>query len=175
MDLFKILALILFLVSGQLYCQIVPKDDYLILISDTVHAKYGYINQESDTVIKFDEYPVCYTDTFKTIAIVLLPKDGFVAIDRNGKVLYEVFPFDNGPDYVSDGLYRIINNTKIGYADIEGNIIIPPKFKCAFPFENGRAKVSRKCKTVKEGEHSRWISEKWYFIDKKGRRTGQNN
>jgi hypothetical protein len=91
-----------------------------------------------------------------------------VAIDRNEKILFEIFPFDNGPDPISDGLYRIVTNKKIGFADQNGNIIIIPRYGCAYPFEKGRAKVSDKCKTVKDGEHSIWISDNWYYIDKKG-------
>jgi hypothetical protein len=89
-----------------------------------------------------------FTDTFKKIAIVKKPKLGFVAINRREKVLFEVFTFDNGPDYLSDGLFRIKKNGKIGYADSDFSIKIQPQYGCAFPFENGVAEVSIDCKTV---------------------------
>ncbi|HPV20866.1 MAG TPA: hypothetical protein PK102_04435 [bacterium] len=38
-------------------------------------------------------------------------------------------------------------------------------------FENGKAKVSKDCKTSIENEHIIWESEKWFYIDKKGRKT----
>ena len=68
-----------------------------------------------------------FTDTFRTYAIVAGKNFVFVAIDRQQKVLYNVFPFDNGPDYASDGLFRILKNNKIGYADeLTGKVIINP-------------------------------------------------
>jgi|WetSurMetagenome_2_1015567.scaffolds.fasta_scaffold563124_1 hypothetical protein len=169
MNLQKTLLLFFTLASYSVSGQIVQRNDYLFLIQDTVHDEYGYINIKGDTIIKLGKYSICYTDTLKTNAIVLLPKHGFVAIDRNERILYEIFPFDNGPDKISEGLYRIIANNKIGFADQNGKIIIPPQFDCAYPFENGRAKVSTNCRTIKEGEHSRWTSDNWYFIDKKGK------
>jgi len=153
-------------VSGQ------PTLDKDILISfvDTVKDEYCYKNLNGDTIIPFSKYSICYTDTFKTYAIVAIPHNGFVAIDRQEKILYNVFPFDNGPDNVSDGLFRILINDKIGYADsATGIIVIKPQFKCAYQFENGMAKVSMDCKTKSDGEHSTWLSEKWFYIDNKGR------
>lgn len=113
---------------------------------------------------------MCFTDTFNTYAIVLKPSIGFVAIDRKENVLYTVYSVDNGPDYISEGLFRIIENDLIGYADsATGNILIKPQFKCAFPFEGGKAKVSNECVTKTEGEHAIWESSAWVFIDKKGK------
>jgi len=93
----------------------------------------------------------------------------WVVVDEQKKVLYEVFIYDNGPDYPSEGLYRIVKDGKIGYADASTNAIaIAPQFDCAFPFENGKAKVSTDCRTIKDGEYSVWESEAWQFINKKG-------
>ena len=94
----------------------------------------------------------------------------WVIMDSNKSTLYEVFPFDNGPDYPSEGLIRVVKNGKIGYADANTYaIVIEPQFDCAFPFENGKAKVSKQCKTVKDGEHSVWESDAWKYVDKEGK------
>lgn len=94
----------------------------------------------------------------------------WVIIDDKKTTLYEVFIYDNGPDYASEGLIRVVKNGKIGYADAKTYaIVITPQYDCAFPFENGKAKVSNKCKTVKDGEHSVWTSDAWQFVDKKGK------
>lgn len=94
----------------------------------------------------------------------------WVVVDEQKTVLYDVFLYDNGPDTPVDGLYRIVKNGKIGYADASTNtIVIEPQYDCAFPFENGKAKVSTNCKTVQEGDHSIWESEDWQFIDKTGK------
>jgi hypothetical protein len=93
----------------------------------------------------------------------------WVVVDEQKTVLYDVFPYDNGPDTPSDGLYRIVKDGKIGYADATTNaIVIAPQYDCAFPFENGKAKVSTNCQTTKDGDHSVWTSDAWQFIDKKG-------
>lgn len=93
----------------------------------------------------------------------------WVIMDAQKTALYEVFIFDNGPDYEADGLIRVVKNGKIGYADAKTYaIVIEPQFDCAFPFENGKAKVSNQCKTVKDGEYSVWESEVWQFVNKNG-------
>jgi hypothetical protein len=155
-------------VSGQT----TSDKDILILFVDTVNYECGYKNLKGDTIIPLGKYSLCFTDTFKTYAIVAMPHKGFVAIDRQENILYNVFPFDNGPDYVSDGLFRIIIDGKIGYADsATGKIIIKPQFDCAWQFENGIAKVSTECETKSDGEHSTWLSNSWYYIDKTGKKV----
>ena len=81
---------------------------------------------------------------------------------------FEIFKYDNGPDYFSEGLIRIIKDGKIGYANELGKIVIDPQYDCAWPFANGKASVSNNCSIEMEGEHKIWISENWINIDKKG-------
>lgn len=145
--------------------------DYWALFNPPNKDEYGYKNRQGQVKIPLGKYPICYTDTFRLYAIVLKPGAGFVAINRQEKVLCNVFPFDNGPDYVVNGLFRIVEHGKIGYADAKtGKVVIRPQFACAWPFEKGVAKVSNACKTVQEGEHSTWQSNGWYYINKKGGR-----
>ena len=93
----------------------------------------------------------------------------WVLVDSQNKVQYQVFLYDNGPDYPSEGLYRIVRNEKIGYADTNHVVVIEPKYDCAYPFENGKAKVSNKCSIVPAGEHNIWSSDAWIYIGKDGR------
>jgi hypothetical protein len=103
---------------------------------------------------------------------VAKPNGVFVAIDRQENVLYGIFSYDNGPDYPSEGLFRILENNKIGYADsISGKVLIKPQFDCAWPFDNGVAEVSTNCLTESQGEHGSWISEHWFYIDKTGKKV----
>lgn len=161
------------LLVGLTNCGQVSKDtDYLLAFNDTLKDEYGYKNQNGDTVIAQGKYPFCFTDTFRTFAIVAKPNFGFVAIDRQENVLYKIFPYDNGPDYASDGLFRVLKDNKIGYADATtGLIVIKPQFDCAWPFDNGIAKVSIDCKTQADGEHTTWLSDNWYYIDKVGHKV----
>ncbi|MBK6946859.1 MAG: hypothetical protein IPH16_01180 [Haliscomenobacter sp.] len=93
----------------------------------------------------------------------------WVLVDSQKTPLYDVFIYDNGPDYPAEGLIRVVKNGKIGYADAKTYaIVIEPQFDCAFPFENGKAKVSNQCQTVKDGEYSVWESDAWQYVDQKG-------
>jgi hypothetical protein len=93
----------------------------------------------------------------------------WVIVDAQKTHLYEVFTYDNGPDYEAEGLIRVVKNGKIGYADAKTYaIVIEPQFDCAYPFENGKAKVSKNCQSSKDGEHSLWTSEAWEYVDRTG-------
>jgi len=168
-----IFLIFLLLVSFLISCgQHNKSDDYLILFTDSANNLHGYKNINGEIIIPLGKYEICLTDTFRTYAIVVKPQSGFVAIDRQENILYQVFPFDNGPDYTSDGLFRIIVKNKIGYADsITGKVIIEPTFDCALPFENELAKVSNDCTIKSDGEHTTWLSDNWYYIDKNGNRV----
>ncbi len=158
-------------------CEVQTGEEYLrkVLLEgeqDEIGTRCGYVHSSTgDTVIAIGKYYYCYTDTIRTYGIVVKHDNTCVAIDRKGKELFRVYWFDNGPDYASDGLFRIIQNGKIGYADTAGNIIIPPMYECAEPFANGMAKVATQCSVVADGEHKIWSSEQWFWIDKAGNKV----
>lgn len=94
----------------------------------------------------------------------------WVIVNSRKQVLYDVFVFDNGPDYPSGGLIRVVKNGKIGYVNARTYVlVIEPQFDCAYPFKYGRGMVSNNCQTVKDGEYSRWESKEWQYVDKKGK------
>ena len=169
----KITLALLILISCLSSCQHrIKKDDYLLCFEDTINNGFGFKNPKGDIVIPVGKYQRCFTDTFKSYAIVALPKLGMVAIDRRQNVLYNVFVFDNGPAEPSEGLFMIVSNNKIGYADAKtGAVVIRPQFDCAQPFENGHAEVSTNCTKIQDGEHWWWESEQWYMIDRKGKKV----
>lgn len=148
---------------------------------DTLFSAYndaeeiGYRNQHGDTIVPFGRYRYGFADTITTYGVVTTTSSSsdspLVAIDTRGRVLYEVYFFDNGPDYVAEGLFRIRRNGLIGYADTSGRIVIPPQFACADPFDAGRARVAFDCQPVRDDpdeEHSIVESDSWFFIDKSG-------
>ena len=55
--------------------------------------------------------------------------------------------------------------------DTLGNIIITPKYRFAYPFSDGKAKVTDTGKLVIEKQsldnHTYWLSDKWCFISYK--------
>lgn len=86
---------------------------------------------------------------------------------------YMAFQYDNGDDYPSEELYRIVDRKgRIGYADREGKTVIRPRFAFGYPFEEGRAKVTdsgqRKEVPGSGGEYHCWESNGWYYIDRNG-------
>jgi hypothetical protein len=164
---------ILLLVLSLAGCrQAFKNNDYLVSFNDTITNQSGYKTSNGDIAIPLGKYERCLTDTFKTYAIVVKQNSGFLAIDRKENVMYEIFSYDNGPDYPSEGLFRILENKKIGYADsTSGKVVIKTQFDCAWPFENGVAKVSTDCKTESQGEHANWISDHWFYIDKTGKKV----
>ncbi|CAN5248148.1 hypothetical protein BH09BAC2_BH09BAC2_23050 [soil metagenome] len=165
----NIIILVLLFSGLSSYGQSNKKPDYLISFNDA--DGYGYKNKKGDIVIPPGKYSMCFTHIFKTYAFVAKPGSGFLAIDRKENILYEVFPYDNGPDYTSGGLFRIVANKKIGYASAAtGKVVIKPQFTCAWPFKNGVAKVSIECTKQSQGEHTGWLSNSWYYIDKTGKK-----
>lgn len=92
-------------------------------------------------------------------------KSGIKLVDKQGNEVYQFYYFDNGLDPASEGLYRIRQGEKIGYANARtGEIVIKPIYDCAYPFENGKADVGKKCELQTDGEHSWWVGGEWQEI-----------
>lgn len=143
------------------------KSENLILKRDNKTSKFAYYNSRNEKIL--GDYWYAKDKFLKRYAIVSDPSP--VLIDRNGKHIYDIFIFDNGPDYENDGLIRIVKNGKIGFINSKTyNLVIKPQFECAYPFINGKSKVAYNCKTRKNGEYSTWISEYWFYINKNGQK-----
>jgi hypothetical protein len=133
----------------------------------------GYVNEKGDTMVSYGKYRYIFTDTFTQMAIVMTNEGRCIGIDKNEEELFEVFWFDNGPDYVQDGLFRIKKGDKIGYANEAGEIIVEPKYKCTTPFSNGQARVAYECDLVKDSEYTRIENAKWINIDTEGNEAAE--
>jgi hypothetical protein len=152
---------------SSVWCQTPRKP--LHRIEDKTTGMYGYANAKGDTIIPLGKYDMCFTERFDQFAIVLLKGKGLVGIDRNENVLFNVYIMDNGPDYPSDGLFRIVQNGKVGYANLKGQIVIAPKYDCAYPFKKGKAEVGTGCQTKADGEYHYWVGGRWTTINKSGK------
>ncbi|NBC09631.1 MAG: hypothetical protein GVY26_20760 [Bacteroidetes bacterium] len=153
----------------------IDTSDFLLASSATGGAyafgkPFVFMDQSGQVVIPAKAYDVTFTDTLRTFATVVDSAGQMIGVDRSGQRLFEVFAYDNGPDYVEEGLFRVLRDGKIGYAIRLGEVVIPCQFECAYPFKGGRAKVADTCTTVQEGGHSQWESEAWYYIDQTGKR-----
>ncbi len=128
----------------------------------------GYVDAQGNVKIALGKYPVCFTDTMYNYAIVYTPQAVLIAINRNEQELFKVFTVDNGPDYIREGLFRIVKNHKTGFANTKGEIVINPQFEYVTPFNNGLAAFCKKCRFIKEGEHTSVSGGLWGFVNKKG-------
>lgn len=149
------------------------EESFLVRVSDGEYEfgnSFTYVNQNGEIIVPEGKYAFGLADTITDYGIVMKENGALLALDSKGKELYEVFNYDNGPDYSSEGLFRIVVNGKIGYADeLTGKIIVQPQYSCAFPFDGGKAKVSMNCSKEQVGEYTEWVSEEWMYIDKKGK------
>lgn len=159
------------------YADVIPSKDTLFCTSNGAFeygAPYGYTNKAGDTIISIGEFDNCFSDIFTHFAYVSDERfndGGMVAVNRNKEVIFDAYIYDNGPDYIVDGLFRIKRNGKIGYADPNGKVVIEAKYSCADPFENGKARVALNCESISDGEHTTSKSDEWFYIDKTGKKV----
>ncbi|MCD8193303.1 MAG: WG repeat-containing protein, partial [Tannerellaceae bacterium] len=154
-----------------LYCSTIFSLQSQTLIAKEKKHKYGYVDSAGKVKIPY-EYSFVFTDTLETIAFVS-QKGKIKAIDRNNNRLFTVFNYDNGPDYESEGLFRIIddNNDRIGFADSQGQIIIQPAYFFVQPFSEGMAAFNEggKKEALSSLEnYSQIVGGKWGYINKQG-------
>jgi WG containing repeat len=146
----------------------------LIKFEDTSsgEAFYGYKNYEGKIIIpaQFD----IASDTLNTIAFVA--KNGtWLGISQKNEIVLVPYIYDNGPDYVEEGLMRYVENNKIGFANSAGKKIIPAQFDFVTPFKKGKANYTQGGKKVYEAGGEYWTWQGGYetgFVNKKGKRFG---
>ena len=94
-----------------------------------------------------------------------------IAVNRKGQFLFYPYYYDNGPDYLQEGLFRITDkHNKVGFANDRGEIVIAPKYDYASSFTMGFASYCNGCyfDRSKDSEHPILVSTSMYYIDKKG-------
>lgn len=145
-------------------------DASLRLVQRPTDGACAYVSAAGDTVIPFGRYDMSVTERFDRVALVRRPGLGWVGIDRQERVLFRPFLFDNGPDYPVEGVLRIVNAAGlIGYAEAAtGRVVLPPRYEAALPFRRGSALVGRRCRLVQQGEHSHWQCDETYRINRQG-------
>jgi hypothetical protein len=164
----KLITLLFILFQSAGYIQ--AQNDYWLKTCDSLD-NCGYVDQQGNIRIEIGKYYPCYTDTLFDYAIVYKEGSGLVAIDRNEKELFNVWVVDNGPDYPSEGLFRIVKDGKIGFANLKGEIVIPPRFEAVYPFQDGVAVYCVGCTTGNDkiaSEYTVWSGGLWGFINKEG-------
>ena len=92
-------------------------------------------------------------------------------VNRQGKTA-PAFNFDNGPDYVVEGMARTVKNGKVGFVNTQLDEVVAPVWDFASPFEHGVAEVCMGCVStpVRPGsEDTSMVGGKWGYIDKRGK------
>ncbi len=166
-----IITILLVFISINIHAQDNKLYIYYYPNFEDVDATLGYVDSTGKVIIPAGKYPYLFTDVFDKIAFVLLKdKKGVYAIDRSEKVLFQVCSFELGPDIISNGLFRIIENEKIGFANMNGEIVIKPNWGFIFPFqENGLAIFCEKGNWIWiDKEQRKFSGGKWGAMDTKG-------
>jgi hypothetical protein len=96
------------------------------------------------------------------------------SFDRKGKFLFHPYWFDNGPDYLQEGLMRFVEGSKMGFADGYGSKKIPAVYNYVSSFNYGVAFVCKGCRffrdSTKDPEHNMRLTDgKWSIINKEGK------
>ena len=107
------------------------------------------------------------TFTTEGLSSLLTNTFGWVFVRRNGEAIQTV-TFDNGPDIISEGLLRYIDEGKVGFIDKYGEIKIRAAYTFAFPFQRDLSMVCNDCIKKQDGEHSIMVEGTWGYIDKNG-------
>jgi len=119
--------------------------------------------------------------TLDATALAALPydQDGLAAVYAGGGFHYvrsdgrqlPVITFDNGPDYVVEGLVRGRVGQRIGYFDTQLRQAFPATFDFGWAFEDGVARVCEGCRpgTPDDHGHIAMVGGTWYRIDRQGR------
>lgn len=163
----KRLLVIVFLLS--IGVSLVAQKDYWLRATDS-DGNQAFFDQRGNVKIPFGKYEMILSDTLIHFAFVYSPEMGIVAIDQNEQILFKPLIVDNfQPDMPHYGLFRIVENEKIGFANMNGEIILPAHFEAVKSFQDSIAAFCVGCKMeYDELEYGYWSGGKWGFINLKG-------
>ena len=165
---YKVLFFILFItIVLHFYGCKGKSNDYLILDYDLDKEVHFYKDVNGTPIMDLSSYDIVYTDTFRQYAFVLEHSKCYV-INRKEEKLLQVYFFDNGPDYIYNGLFRIVKDGKVGFANEQMEVVIEPKYEFVQHFENGLATFCVDCIKHSDFEYE-WYEGKWGCIDATGK------
>ncbi len=132
---------------------------------------HAFVDKTGNIKIPYGKYKFILSDTLCYFAYVYEYEGGVVAINREDKIIFRPVIIDNLlPDLPSEGLFRIIDNGKIGFANLKGEVTIPPQFEAVKSFKNDIAAYCVGCQMKYDTitEYGYWSDGKWGFINKSG-------
>jgi len=128
-------ALLLFFFSVCVDTDDIPRDQNIKSFTDSKTTLIGFKDNMNKIII-----PAKFSNVYEFnkfgITDVKLPDDPWrwYKINKTGKILVQASFSDNGPDYYVSGFSRFTKNGKIGFVNLQGNIVVPAKFDWATPF-----------------------------------------
>ena len=128
---------------------------------------FGFRNLNTGKSVVQPSY-ISYRNLGKKL-ISVYTQNKWMLIDNTGKLVLEVFTYDNGPDYFKEGLARYVKDGKMGFFDENGKIVIQAQFDFVYPFEGGKAQFVSGGKQVSDGEHTKIEGGTAGTIDKNGK------
>jgi hypothetical protein len=158
----------IFCAVALLACRPQAPTDPASLISFEEKGWYGYRNTRGTVVIP-PKYSIASAFSPEGVAFVA-GDGGWACINTDGQKLLTPFIFDNGPDELREGLFRYVQDEKMGFADSSCQVAVQAIYDFVLPFQEGLAVVCNACKKVPvpNGEHFDVQSGTWGYIDKTG-------
>ncbi|GHT59744.1 hypothetical protein AGMMS50239_07120 [Bacteroidia bacterium] len=131
----------------------------------------GYVDSLGVVKIPFeymDAFTYEFTDSIAFVAIIENGVGKIKTIDRNNKKLFTVYSSDD----IGEALFRIQDDSTgyVGFADLNGSVIIPPRFFYVNLFNEGFAAFNTggHLEPMDE-EHTLIVGGKWGYINKEGK------
>jgi hypothetical protein len=133
---------------------------------EDAEGRWGYRAADNSVVIA-PRYAMA-TEFVDQVAGVV-DEDGWVFIDRSGKLLARAFVFDNFADAFVEGRARIVEDDRHGFIASSGEIVLAPTYAFVEAFSEGRAAVCEGCTRETMGEVYRMVGGKWGYVDLQGK------
>jgi hypothetical protein len=143
-----------------------PSNTALVPFEDPHTNLMGYKDQNGKIIINAQFVKAL---PFSTHGVADVYKGGhdWYKINSTGQILFKSYFFDNGPDYYAHDLVRFVDNNKIGFANMEGKIVIPANFDFAMHFSFS-SPITLVCQGCKYNENNEITGGKWGIIDNHG-------
>jgi hypothetical protein len=147
--------LYLFITADSLKQGVKDQDGHFVIPAD--HPTVGYWSDGeliAESILDFYGMPAHQAFDFDSLQAAYTANTTY---DRQGKILYHPFFFDNGADYIREGARRFVdvNTKKMGLVHPYGKILIPARYDFVEPLESGYVRVYNGVKRKVEagGEH----------------------
>jgi hypothetical protein len=127
---------------------------------------WGYRNVDDEVIIEPSFYMALEFNSYGLAAVV--DDSGWLYINLFSEKIIRPYVIDNGPDFFREGLARYVKNSRIGFFDQKGNVVVQAEFEFVRPFSDEMAAFCRGGHIVQDGEYKRIAGGKWGYIDMQG-------